>query len=68
MASEANPPSTNDQTTPSVSSMASDATHSSTNDPLTIQNSQDPQHPFLTINLSNITKLSSTNYLTWCND
>ncbi|KAL6327424.1 hypothetical protein AAG906_019737 [Vitis piasezkii] len=25
----------------------------------------DPQHPLLTINLSNITKLSSTNYLTW---
>ena len=27
--------------------------------------SQDPHHPLLTINLSNITKLSSTNYLTW---
>ncbi|RVW39862.1 Retrovirus-related Pol polyprotein from transposon RE1 [Vitis vinifera] len=24
-----------------------------------------PHHPLLTINLSNITKLSSTNYLTW---
>ncbi|KAL6335952.1 hypothetical protein AAG906_003577 [Vitis piasezkii] len=41
------------------------ASFSSTNDPITIQNSQDPQHPLLTINLSNITKLSSTNYLTW---
>ena len=46
-------------------SMASGASFSSTNDPITIQNSQDPQHPLLTINLSNITKLSSTNYLTW---
>nr|CAN74186.1 hypothetical protein VITISV_027199 [Vitis vinifera] len=45
--------------------MASGASFSSTNDPITIQNSQDPQHPLLTINLSNITKLSSTNYLTW---
>ncbi|RVW74781.1 Retrovirus-related Pol polyprotein from transposon RE1 [Vitis vinifera] len=45
--------------------MASSASFSSTNDPITIQNSQDPQHPLLTINLSNITKLSSTNYLTW---
>ncbi|RVW81302.1 Retrovirus-related Pol polyprotein from transposon RE2 [Vitis vinifera] len=45
--------------------MASGATLFSTNDPITIQNSQDPQHPLLTINLSNITKLSSTNYLTW---
>ena len=27
--------------------------------------SQDPHHPLLTINLSNITKLSSINYLTW---
>ncbi|KAE8735041.1 hypothetical protein F3Y22_tig00000477pilonHSYRG00099 [Hibiscus syriacus] len=45
--------------------MASHTTSSSTNDPITIQNSQDPQHPLLTINLSNITKLSSTNYLTW---
>ncbi|KAE8677981.1 hypothetical protein F3Y22_tig00111463pilonHSYRG00127 [Hibiscus syriacus] len=42
--------------------MASDTTSSSTNNPITIQNSQDP---LLTINLSNITKLSSTNYLTW---
>ncbi|KAE8726643.1 hypothetical protein F3Y22_tig00006570pilonHSYRG00103 [Hibiscus syriacus] len=40
-------------------------TSSSTNDPITIQNSQDPQHALLTINLSNITKLSSTNYLIW---
>ncbi|RVW24244.1 Retrovirus-related Pol polyprotein from transposon RE1 [Vitis vinifera] len=47
------------------SSMASDTSFSSTNDPITIQNFQDPQHPLLTINLSNITKLSSTNYLTW---
>ncbi|KAL6345730.1 hypothetical protein AAG906_017472 [Vitis piasezkii] len=45
--------------------MASSASFSSTNDPITIQNSKDPQHPLLTINLSNITKLSSTNYLTW---
>ena len=45
--------------------MASDTSFSSTNDPITIQNFQDPQHPLLTINLSNITKLSSTNYLTW---
>ncbi|RVW27223.1 Retrovirus-related Pol polyprotein from transposon RE1 [Vitis vinifera] len=45
--------------------MASSASFSSTNDPITIQNSQDRQHPLLTINLSNITKLSSTNYLTW---
>ncbi|KAL6340900.1 hypothetical protein AAG906_032011 [Vitis piasezkii] len=45
--------------------MASSASFSSTNDPITIQNSQDPQYPLLTINLSNITKLSSTNYLTW---
>ncbi|KAL6323605.1 hypothetical protein AAG906_039196 [Vitis piasezkii] len=45
--------------------MASGASFSSTNDLITIQNSQDPQHPLLTINLSNITKLSSTNYLTW---
>ncbi|RVX00914.1 Retrovirus-related Pol polyprotein from transposon RE2 [Vitis vinifera] len=45
--------------------MASDASFSSTNDPITIQNSQDPQHLLLTINLSNITKFSSTNYLTW---
>ena len=27
--------------------------------------SQDPHHPLLTINLSDITKLSSINYLTW---
>ncbi|RVW40571.1 Retrovirus-related Pol polyprotein from transposon RE2 [Vitis vinifera] len=45
--------------------MASGASFSSTNDPITIQNSQDPQHPLRTINLSNITKLSSINYLTW---
>ncbi|RVW27219.1 hypothetical protein CK203_111962 [Vitis vinifera] len=45
--------------------MASSASFSSTNDPITIQNSQDRQHPLLTINLSNITKLSSTNYHTW---
>ena len=45
--------------------MASGASFSSTNNPITIQNSQDPQHPFLTINLFNITKLSSTNDLTW---
>ncbi|KAL6334071.1 hypothetical protein AAG906_001832 [Vitis piasezkii] len=45
--------------------MAFGASFSSTNDPITIQNSQDLQHPLLTINLSNITKLSSTNYLTW---
>ena len=45
--------------------MASGASFSSTNDSITIQNSQDPQHPLLTINLSNITKLSSINYLTW---
>ena len=44
--------------------MASSASFSSTNDPITIQNSKDPNH-LLTINLSNITKLSSTNYLTW---
>ena len=44
--------------------MASGASLSSTNDPITIQNSYDPQHPLLTLNLSNITKLSSTNYLT----
>ena len=49
----------------SFSLMASSASFSSTNDPITIQNSQDPQYPLLTINLSNITKLSSTNYLTW---
>ena len=49
----------------SFSSMTFGASFSSTNDPITIQNSQDPQHPLLTINLSNITKLSSTNYLTW---
>nr|CAN80558.1 hypothetical protein VITISV_023041 [Vitis vinifera] len=45
--------------------MAFGAFFSSTNDPITIQNSQDPQHSLLTINLSNITKLLSTNYLTW---
>ena len=45
--------------------MASGASFSSTNNPITIQNTQDPQHPLLTINLSNITKLLSTNYLTW---
>ncbi|RVW99908.1 Retrovirus-related Pol polyprotein from transposon RE2 [Vitis vinifera] len=45
--------------------MASGASFSSTNDLITIQNSQDPQHPLRTINLSNITKLSSINYLTW---
>ncbi|KAL6322398.1 hypothetical protein AAG906_007952 [Vitis piasezkii] len=45
--------------------MAFGTSLSSTNDPITIQNSQDPQHPLLTINLSNITKFSSTNYLTW---
>ena len=45
--------------------MASSTSFSSTNDPITIQNSQDPQYHLLTINLSNITKLSSTNYLTW---
>ncbi|RVW50238.1 Retrovirus-related Pol polyprotein from transposon RE2 [Vitis vinifera] len=44
--------------------MASGASFSSTNNPITIQNSQDPQHPLITINLSNITKLSSTNSLT----
>ena len=49
----------------SFSSMASNASFSSTNNPITIQNPQDPQHPLLTINLSSITKLSSTNYLTW---
>ena len=49
----------------SLSLMASGASFSSTNNPITIQNSQDPQHPLFTINLSNITKLSSTNYLTW---
>ena len=47
------------------SSMASSASFSSTNDPITIQNFQDPQYPLLTINLSNIIKFSSTNYLTW---
>ena len=45
--------------------MAFSASFSSTNDPITIQNSQNPQHPLLTMNLSNITQLSSTNYLTW---
>ena len=45
--------------------MASGESFSSTNDLITIQNSQDPQHPLRTINLSNITKLSSINYLTW---
>ena len=35
----------------SFSSVASGASFSSTNDPITIQNSQDPQHPLLTINL-----------------
>ena len=48
----------------SFSSMGSDASFYSNNDAITIQNSQDPQHPLLTINLSNITKLSYTNYLT----
>ncbi|RVW21849.1 Retrovirus-related Pol polyprotein from transposon RE1 [Vitis vinifera] len=45
--------------------MAYGASFSSTNNLITIQNSQYSQHPLLTINLSNITKLSSTNYLTW---
>ena len=45
--------------------MAFSVSFSSTNHPITIQNSQDPQHSLLTINLSNITKLSSANYLTW---
>ena len=48
-----------------LSSMASGASFSSTNNPITIQNSQDPQDSLLTINLSNITKLSSINYLIW---
>ncbi|RVX11180.1 Retrovirus-related Pol polyprotein from transposon RE1 [Vitis vinifera] len=45
--------------------MASSASFSPTNDLITIKNSHDPQHPLLIINLSNITKLSSTNYLIW---
>ena len=49
----------------SFSSMASSASFSPTNDLITIKNSHDPQHPLLIINLSNITKLSSTNYLIW---
>ncbi|KAL6348918.1 hypothetical protein AAG906_033574 [Vitis piasezkii] len=42
--------------------MASGASFSSTNNPITIQNSQDP---LFTINLFNMTKLLSTNYLIW---
>ena len=45
--------------------MDSGASFSSTNNLITIQNSQDPQDLLLIINLSNITKLSSINYLTW---
>ncbi|KAL6330829.1 hypothetical protein AAG906_009257 [Vitis piasezkii] len=45
--------------------MASGASFSPTNNLITIKNSHDPQHPLLIINLSDITKLSSTNYLTW---
>ncbi|KAH7524673.1 hypothetical protein FEM48_Zijuj06G0144600 [Ziziphus jujuba var. spinosa] len=41
--------------------MASDTSTAHT----TIQNTQEPNNPLVTINITNITKLTTTNYITW---